>query len=107
MGAVGFLSRWTEGTPIRVKLALSSLGLNHPGGYAATDIFTGVSLGVFNPSDNFVVDVNPTGIRFIRFNILPTSSGTKESNSVRGNPIFHSSKVEVEAQGLTGWRTEL
>ena len=41
--------RWTEGTPLKVSCTLSSLGLDHPAGYAATDLFTGVQLGTFKP----------------------------------------------------------
>ena len=58
---VGFLNRWSAGTPIRVSTPLHALGLDHPAGYAATDIFAGKSLGTFKPGDTFVADVNPTG----------------------------------------------
>lgn len=59
--AVGFLNRWTSGTPIRVSFSLHALGLDHPNGYAATDIFGGKPLGKFGPADIFTADVNPTG----------------------------------------------
>ena len=60
--AIGFLNRWTSGTPIRVSFALSELGLNHPSGYSAIDIFSGKPLGNFSPKSTFTADVNPSGI---------------------------------------------
>ena len=60
--AIGFLNRWTSGTPIRVSFALSELGLNHPSGYSAFDIFSGKPLGNFSPKSTFTADVNPSGI---------------------------------------------
>ena len=44
-----FSPRWTEGTPLKISCTLSSLGLDHPAGYAAVDLFTGVELGTFKP----------------------------------------------------------
>ena len=47
--ATTFAFRYTEGTPLKISCTLSSLGLDHPAGYAATDLFTGVELGTFKP----------------------------------------------------------
>ena len=63
--AIGFLNRWTSGTPIRVSFALSELGLNHPSGYSAFDIFSGKPLGNFSPKSTFTADVNPSGTVYL------------------------------------------
>jgi len=102
---VGFLNRWSAGTPIRVSMALSTLGLNHPAGYAATDVFAGKSLGHLKPQDTLTIDVNPTGIVLVRFNILPGSKGKGETNALQGS--FKEDKIQLEFPGLTGWRNEL
>jgi len=97
--AVGFLNWGTAGTPVRVTLKLQELGLDHPSGYIATDIFGGKSLGKFAPQSTFVVDVNPTGFVLVRFNLLP---GTVDN--VNEVPA---STFTVQSHGLTGWKTEL
>lgn len=103
---VAFLSRWTAGTPLRVSMSLHSLGLDHPAGYAAVEVFSGTSLGTFRPTDIFTGDVNPTGILWVRFNILP-------SRQVGSNILTtteeeeEQSKVRVAYPGLSGWRTDL
>merc|ERR1711892_1302782 len=66
--AVAFLNRWNEGTPLEVKFTLKDLGLDHPGGYQAFEIFTGKKLGSYKPGDSFSGSVNPTGILLVRFN---------------------------------------
>ena len=43
------------------SMTLHSLGLDHPAGYSAVEVFSGTSLGHFNPTDTFTGDVNPTG----------------------------------------------
>jgi hypothetical protein len=48
-------------TWIVVSMTLHSLGLDHPAGYSAVEVFSGTSLGTFQPSDTFTGDVNPTG----------------------------------------------
>ena len=77
--AVAWLSRWTEGTPLKISCKLSSLGelsqrfpdlpagLDHPGGYLATDLLTGLALGTFNPADTFTNSVNPTSILVVKW----------------------------------------
>ena len=55
------LNRWAEGTPIRVRVPLTKLGIDHMGGYSARDVFEGTSMGVMSPDDVLQVDVNPTG----------------------------------------------
>ena len=65
--AVGFLNRYTSGTPLRVRVKLTALGLHHTAGYAAKDVFSGKLYGKFHPDDTFVADVNPTGGSFFQF----------------------------------------
>jgi len=71
--AVAWLSRWNSGTPLKVSCNLTSLGLDHPAGYQATDLFTDRDLGIFHPEDTFTSSVNPTSILLVRFNVLPNS----------------------------------
>jgi len=80
--AVAWLSRWTEGTPLTVSCNLTSLGLDHPEGYLATDLFTGRELGTFKPEDTFTSSVNPTSILLVKFSILPGSVHKPLSNTV-------------------------
>jgi len=80
--AVAWLSRWTEGTPLTVSCNLTSLGLDHPQGYLATDLFTGRQLGTFKPEDTFTSSVNPTSILLVKFSILPGSVHNHKSNTV-------------------------
>jgi len=80
--AVAWLSRWTEGTPLTVSCNLTSLGLDHPQGYLATDLFTGRQFGTFKPEDTFTSSVNPTSILLVKFSILPGSVHNHKSNTV-------------------------
>jgi len=68
--AVAFLNKWTAGTPLKVSFKLTELGLDHPGGYRASDVFTSKDLGSFKPRDIFNGIVNPTGILVVKFSIL-------------------------------------
>jgi len=102
--AVAWLSRWTEGTPLKVSCNLTSLGLDHPAGYSATDLFTGRDLGVFKPEDTFTGSVNPTSILLVRFNILPGERATgAEENSV--NEVKTEEKIERMAAVEGDWLT--
>merc|ERR1719234_1351663 len=72
--AVAILNRWDcGGTPLRVTLSPAFLGLKSRGGYRVQDIFTGEPLGQFFPGDKLTIQVNPMGVRFLRFDILPIS----------------------------------
>jgi len=99
--AVAFLCRWTEGTPLVVRHKLTELGLDHPGGYIATDLFTGQQLGKFYPSQQFSGSVNPTGILLVKFSVL-AGAGLRTGVGALVQP-----RIEVHYPGLTGWRTEL
>jgi len=99
--AVAFLNRWNEGTPLKIKFTLHDLGLDHPGGYQASEVFTGRELGSYKPSDAFTSSVNPTGILLVRFNVLPRGI-------LEGEEVEYSSDpdINVSFPGLSGWRTE-
>jgi len=103
--AVAWLSRWTEGTPLKVSCTLSSLGLDHPAGYAATDLFTGVQLGTFKPSDTFSSSVNPTSILLVKFNILPETDA-QISNKIEKETLqeFGGDWLTVTYPAMEGWK---
>jgi len=103
--AVAWLSRWTEGTPLKISCTLSSLGLDHPAGYAATDLFTGVELGTFKPSDTFSSSVNPTSILLVKFNILPATEA-QMSNMVEKEALQDLGEdwLTVTYPAMEGWR---
>jgi len=100
--AVAFLNRWNEGTPLKVKFTLKDLGLDHPGGYQAFEIFTGKKLGSYKPGDSFSGSVNPTGILLVRFNVMAKASGYKEVTS----SASIGEGIDITYPGLTGWKTE-
>merc|ERR1711970_542091 len=97
--AVVVLNRWAEGTPIRVKVPLTKLGIDHMGGYSARDVFEGTSMGILSPDDVLQVDVNPTGIVMVRLDVLPGIMYRPHVDS------GHQDEVEVVKHGLTGWCT--
>ena len=72
--AVAFLNRYNQGTPLKVKYVLQSLGLTHPAGYQAYEAFSGAHIGLFRPTDTLFCSVNPTGVFMVRFEIIPQST---------------------------------
>merc|ERR1719213_662818 len=98
--AVAFLNKWTAGTPLKVSFKLSDLGLDHSGGYRATEVFSGTDLGFFKPTDTFTNTVNPTGILLVKFSII--SSRFQWTVEASGQP-----EIQIEFPGLSGWKSEL
>jgi len=81
--AVAIFNRWDSGgTPLRVTLSPAFLGLKSRGGYRVRDIFSGEDLGQFFPGDKLTIQVNPMGVRFLRFDILPSSP--LDTDSIEG-----------------------
>merc|ERR1719239_1788160 len=81
--------RWDSGgTPLRVTLSPAFLRLRSRGGYRVRDIFSGEDLGQFFPGDKLTIQVNPMGVRFLRFDILPSS------------PLYSMEGVELEKAEL-------
>merc|ERR1711874_115308 len=113
---MGFLNRWTAGTPLKVQFELSGLGLDHSAGYQVTEVFTGQNLGKFSPWDTFQGQVNPTGILLLRFNVLPEELLEKKTtdggDNADGGKVNKRRKkgdkvIKVFHPGLSGWRSEL
>lgn len=59
--AVAFLNRRTDGTPTRVSVVLSDIGLSFNDGYEVLELFDGKELGFYKPDDKLTVMVNPSG----------------------------------------------
>merc|ERR1712032_758224 len=70
------------GSPLRVTLSPAFLRLRSRGGYRVRDIFSGEDLGQFFPGDKLTIQVNPMGVRFLRFDILPSSP--LDTDSIEG-----------------------
>jgi hypothetical protein len=51
-------------TPIIVKFVLSDLGLTSATGYNITEVFDGKYMGLFKPSSQLTISVNPSGVFF-------------------------------------------
>ena len=98
--AVAFLNKWTAGTPLKVSFKLTDLGLDHPGGYRASDVFTGKDLGFYKPSDSFSGSVNPTGILVVKFTVM---TGNKHRYQHQESATGPRSKVNSKTRpnGLT------
>ena len=87
--------------PLQVSFKLSQLGLDHPGGYRATEIFLGEDLGYLKPSDTFTGAVNPTGILLVKFSIVSNHHQKFTESEQELQP-----EIDVEFPGLTGWKSE-
>merc|ERR1719206_716421 len=87
-------------------LAASSLGLDHPAGYSAVDLFTGVDLGTFKPSDTFSSNVNPTSILLVKFNILPGIDNGQTSKIMEKETAKELGEdwLTVTYPAMEGWR---
>ncbi|KAF0303355.1 Alpha-N-acetylgalactosaminidase [Amphibalanus amphitrite] len=68
--ALAFLDRRTDGTPSRLTMTLRELGLDSPTGYRVQEVFDGQSYGTLLPEDSITVHVNPTGVTFLRCDLV-------------------------------------
>jgi len=69
--AIAFVNRGSFGTPFVYTITLNNLGLYNPNGYKITNLFAGNStIQVLKPNSSLTVRVNPTGVVFIRANII-------------------------------------
>jgi hypothetical protein len=59
-----------QGNPLHVSLQLSAISLTAARGYNITEVFDGLPIGTFLPSQNFTYAVNPSGIVFLRAVVL-------------------------------------
>ena len=58
---VTVLNRRTDGTPTKVSLMLSDLGLTRSAGYKVRELFDHSELGIYFPDDHLNLLVNPSG----------------------------------------------
>ncbi|XP_046546387.1 alpha-N-acetylgalactosaminidase-like [Haliotis rubra] len=64
--AVAFFNPNSAGTPTRMSLTLADITLTNQNGYNVTEVFDNVGMGMFKPSGQFNVTVNPTGIVLVK-----------------------------------------
>ncbi|XP_048245904.1 alpha-N-acetylgalactosaminidase-like [Haliotis rufescens] len=64
--AVAFFNPNSDGTPTRMSLTLADITLTNQNGYNITNVFDDVSMGMYKPSGQFNVTVNPTGIVLVK-----------------------------------------
>ncbi|XP_067661048.1 alpha-N-acetylgalactosaminidase-like isoform X1 [Haliotis asinina] len=64
--AVAFFNPNSAGTPTRMSLTLADITLTNQNGYNVTEVFDDVNMGMFKPSGQFNVTVNPTGIVLVK-----------------------------------------
>ncbi len=64
--AIAFLNTGTDGAPSKVSVKLQDLGLNNAKGYSIAEVFDGDRMGDFKPQDRLKIQVNPTGVFFVK-----------------------------------------
>ena len=102
--AVAVIYHEPYGTPSRITFTPKQLGLNNTGGYAVKEIFDDVDLGHLSMDAPISVDVNPTGVQFLRFNAVsgPTQD-RRMTNETEDNKERHQNAIDsfVEADVAT------
>ncbi|KAF4529004.1 hypothetical protein B566_EDAN017433 [Ephemera danica] len=68
--AIAVASRRDDGYPYRIHVPLRDVGLNHPGGYIVEDLYGPPTPTVMYPDSEIDVRVNPSGVVFLRANII-------------------------------------
>jgi len=97
--AVVIFNRWDMGgVPLKVSFTPSFLGLPGGGKYAVSDIYSGQELGSYKPAEKVWVEVNPMGVRLLRFNIVRMGKNVTQSKE-EGDRGF-----DVVNPGKSGWR---
>ncbi|KAL7635615.1 UNVERIFIED_CONTAM: hypothetical protein RMT77_013432 [Armadillidium vulgare] len=71
--AIAFQSGRDDGMPYKLTVTVEELGLTDEAGYEIAELFDGVNYGTLLPSDSFSVDVNPTGVVLIRWEVVRAS----------------------------------
>ena len=71
--ALAIVYRGTYGTPVQVTFSPRSLGISDVGvtSYEVVDVFDDQHLGIIKPGQTLTLNVNPTGVRFLRLNVNP------------------------------------
>lgn len=67
--AVAVLSQRSDGMPHEVVVVPKKLNMTYDGGYSVKDLFDGTDLGHFDPEDQIVVRVDPSGVVLLRCDI--------------------------------------
>lgn len=62
--AFAFLNTGTGGTPQKVSIKLSDMGMTGANGYAVEEVFLGGNVEKLSANDTFSAMVNPTGVFF-------------------------------------------
>eukprot|EP00092_Neocalanus_flemingeri_P054073 GFUD01063669.1.p1 GENE.GFUD01063669.1~~GFUD01063669.1.p1 ORF type:complete len:463 (-),score=122.22 GFUD01063669.1:352-1665(-) len=95
--AVVIFNRWADGgVPLKVSFTPSFLGIADGRAYVVSDIYSGQVLGTYKPGERIKVDVNPMGVRLLRFNIVGLRSNMTEGEEDLGCDVLN--------PGKTGWR---
>uniref|UniRef100_A0A0K2U878 Alpha-galactosidase n=1 Tax=Lepeophtheirus salmonis TaxID=72036 RepID=A0A0K2U878_LEPSM len=92
--AVAICNRGEGGTPVNVTFTASSLGLENPGGYYVSDLFTDEFFGIWSPLEVHSLFVNPNGVRLLRFNVKAAKKDLPISNDEMINPFEFIFKVQ-------------
>lgn len=64
--AIAFLNENDQGRPNALKIKLGDLGLKNANGYNITEVFDGKPMGVFKPSSDLDVLIDPTSILLLK-----------------------------------------
>ncbi|EPB71337.1 hypothetical protein ANCCEY_09555 [Ancylostoma ceylanicum] len=67
--ALGVINRHRT-TNHTVKFTLNRVGMNHTAGYRVIDLWSGLDLGVFKPTDTFSFTIPPTGAGMYKATIM-------------------------------------
>lgn len=67
-------------TPTIVKLQLSDLGFTSATGYNITEVFDGTYVGMFKPSSELTVSVNPSGVYFAQAVAVSASDNSNDDD---------------------------
>ncbi|CAB4055900.1 Alpha-N-acetylgalactosaminidase,Alpha-galactosidase A [Lepeophtheirus salmonis] len=93
--AVAICNRGEGGTPVNVTFTASSLGLENPGGYYVSDLFTDEFFGIWSPLEVHSLFVNPNGVRLLRFNVKAAKKDLPISNDEMINPFEFIFKAKI------------
>jgi len=95
--AVVIFNRWADGgVPLKVSVSPLFLKLDGNSVYTVSDVYSGQSLGTYKLNQTLKIEVNPMGVRFLRFNIVGIE------NNVTGT--WEADACKIENPGKSGWR---
>jgi len=91
--------------PLKVNFSPAYLGLKNRAGYRVQDIYQRMELGTVTPGQNITIKVNPLGVRFLRFDILPSSYNSITEEEEEEDQEYWVYCKETNP-GLSGWRNK-